>query len=136
MDTNESDAPVNNVAAEAERKRRMELAAKRRARIMAQMSKMQRDFIKENAELFQSTSTDLQPSGSDMDIRYVSPKYSVPVLRILHVYCQSPHSVSIMGDRINTDSSNPWILEIYQLTWIWNFLYPSLILLYVRIVGF
>ncbi len=53
-----------------EKKRKADLAARRRARIMAQMSKMQRDFIKENAELFESTSTDLPQVGSDMDLRY------------------------------------------------------------------
>ena len=53
---------------EAERKRKADLAAKRRARIMAQMSKMQRNFIEENSELFESTSAELQQANSEMDL--------------------------------------------------------------------
>lgn len=54
---------------EAEKKRKAERAAKRRARVMAQMSKMQRNFIAENADLFENTSTDLKAATSDMDLR-------------------------------------------------------------------
>ena len=53
---------------ETERKRKADLAAKRRARIMAQMSKMQRNFIEENSELFENTSADLQRANSEMDL--------------------------------------------------------------------
>ena len=60
---------VSNEKLEKERKRKADLAAKRRLRIMAQMAKMQKEFIRENSELFESTSCDLQPAGSDMDIR-------------------------------------------------------------------
>ena len=52
-----------------EKEQKAVMAAKRRARLMAEMSKMQKDFIKENPELFGSTSSELQPAGSDMDIR-------------------------------------------------------------------
>ena len=71
MDTTSSTSvPGTSVKQEAEKKRKADIAAKRRARIMAQMSKMQRNFIKENADLFESTSADLKPAGSDMDLRY------------------------------------------------------------------
>ena len=60
---------VSHEKLERERKRKAELAAKRRLRIMAQISKMQKEFIRENSELFESTSCELQPAGSDMDIR-------------------------------------------------------------------
>ncbi|XP_013420461.1 E3 ubiquitin-protein ligase UBR2 isoform X2 [Lingula anatina] len=53
---------------EQQEKKRKEIAAKRRARIMAQMSAMQKNFIQENAELFESTSTELKAAVSDMDI--------------------------------------------------------------------
>ena len=53
---------------EAERKRKADMAAKRRARIMAQMSKMQRNFIEENSELFENTSAELQQANSEMDL--------------------------------------------------------------------
>ncbi|XP_048259504.1 E3 ubiquitin-protein ligase UBR2-like isoform X2 [Haliotis rufescens] len=53
---------------EAEKKRKAERAAKRRARVMAQMSKMQRNFIAENSDLFENTSTDLKAATSDMDL--------------------------------------------------------------------
>ena len=46
-----------------ERKKKAELATKRRLRVMAQMSKMQRDFIKENADLFESADVEMTPSG-------------------------------------------------------------------------
>ena len=50
-------------------KRKKEVAAKRRAKIMAKMSNMQKNFIKENAELFENTSTELFPRvSSDMDL--------------------------------------------------------------------
>ena len=54
----------------AEREKKAVLAAKRRARIMAKMAKMQRDFILENAEMFEGTTSELQPASSDMDIRW------------------------------------------------------------------
>ena len=60
---------ANEKAAE-ERKKKSQLAAQRRARIMAQMSAMQKNFIRENAKLFEDTSTELERVGSDMDIRY------------------------------------------------------------------
>ena len=54
---------------EEEKRKKAELAAKRRQRIMAQMSKMQRDFIKENADLFQSTDTCMESTGTDTEFR-------------------------------------------------------------------
>ncbi|KAI0239314.1 E3 ubiquitin-protein ligase UBR2 [Lamellibrachia satsuma] len=59
---------VSDEKLEKERKRKAELAAKRRLRIMAQISKMQKEFIRENSELFESTSCELKLAGSDMDI--------------------------------------------------------------------
>jgi len=48
---------------EREKRKKMELAAKRRERIMAQMARMQRNFIRENRELFDTTPSDtLTPS--------------------------------------------------------------------------
>jgi len=44
----------------------MELAAKRRERIMAQMARMQRNFISENRELFETTSSDSLTPGDDI----------------------------------------------------------------------
>jgi len=43
----------------------MELAAKRRERIMAQMARMQRNFIRENKELFETTSSDALTPGDE-----------------------------------------------------------------------
>lgn len=58
---------------EKEKKKKSDMALKRRERIMAKMQKMQRDFIKENKELFESTSTEMQtvPSSASMDTRYL-----------------------------------------------------------------
>ena len=50
---------------EREKRKKMELAAKRRERIMAQMARMQRVFIRENKELFETTSSDTLTPGDD-----------------------------------------------------------------------
>ena len=69
MDTLDQLTAPKDEKKEAERKKK-EVAAKRRAKIMAKMSAMQKNFIKENAELFENTSTELFPRvGSDMDLR-------------------------------------------------------------------
>ena len=70
MDTLDQLTAPKDEKKEAERKKK-EVAAKRRAKIMAKMSAMQKNFIKENAELFENTSTELFPRvGSDMDLRW------------------------------------------------------------------
>ncbi|KAJ8313258.1 hypothetical protein KUTeg_009175 [Tegillarca granosa] len=53
----------------AEKERKAKIAAKRRAKIMAQISDMQKNFIKDNAELFKNTDPDMANASSDMDIR-------------------------------------------------------------------
>ena len=69
MDTLDQLTAPKDGKVEAERKKK-EVAAKRRAKIMAKMSAMQKNFIKENSELFENTSTELFPRvGSDMDLR-------------------------------------------------------------------
>jgi len=50
---------------ERERRKKVELAAKRRERIMAQMARMQRNFIRENKELFETTSSDALTPGDE-----------------------------------------------------------------------
>ena len=67
-------APALDEKASKEKRKKAEKASKRRERIMAQMSRMQKNFIKENEELFLSTKTDDNPAdlvraSSDMDIR-------------------------------------------------------------------
>lgn len=52
-----------------DRKKKAALAAKRRAKVMAQMSKMQKDFIAENAELFENTCTEGGPPSGEMEYR-------------------------------------------------------------------
>ncbi|XP_025104421.1 E3 ubiquitin-protein ligase UBR2-like isoform X2 [Pomacea canaliculata] len=59
---------------DAERKKKAAIAAKRRAKIMAQMSKMQKDFIAENAELFENTCTDLCAISGDVDFSEPAPE--------------------------------------------------------------
>ncbi|KAL3874810.1 hypothetical protein ACJMK2_037773 [Sinanodonta woodiana] len=59
----------SDVKMEVEKKKKAEKAAKRRAKLMAQMSTMQKNFIRENSELFENTSTELIPrTDSDMDL--------------------------------------------------------------------
>ena len=50
---------------EREKRKKMELAAKRRERIMAQMARMQRNFIRENRELFDTTPSDTLTPADD-----------------------------------------------------------------------
>jgi len=50
---------------EREKRKKIELAAKRRERIMAQMARMQRNFIRENKELFETTSSDTLTAGDE-----------------------------------------------------------------------
>ncbi|KAK9886902.1 hypothetical protein WA026_019159 [Henosepilachna vigintioctopunctata] len=59
--------------AKNEKEKRAKLAAKRRANIMEQMAAMQKNFMKENAQLFEETNSDLSLAsksyyGSAMDI--------------------------------------------------------------------
>ena len=56
---------------EIAKKKKARLAAKRREKIMAQISNMQKNFIKDNAELFENTDADvsLSHASSDMDVR-------------------------------------------------------------------
>lgn len=70
MDTLEQLSSKSDKKMEEDKKRKAELAAKRRAKIMAQMSAMQKNFIKDNAELFEHTSTELSAIGTEMDTRY------------------------------------------------------------------
>lgn len=51
-----------------DRKRKTEMAAARRTRIMAQMSAMQKNFIKEHADMFKETLIEDSLSKSEMDI--------------------------------------------------------------------
>ena len=72
METADQVPSVLDEKAEAKRKKKAAVAAQRREKIMAQMSAMQKNFIKENAELFENTSTELIPRvGSEMDLGYV-----------------------------------------------------------------
>lgn len=53
----------------ADQKRKADLAAARRAKILSQMSRMQKTFISENREMFDATHTELTPCPSQADIR-------------------------------------------------------------------
>ena len=64
-------AKCADLRTQSERKKKAAIAAKRRAKVMAQMSKMQKDFIAENSELFENTRTDPGATGVDMDVRWV-----------------------------------------------------------------
>ena len=54
---------------ESAKKQKAQIAAKRREKIMAKMSKMQKNFIQDNADLFESTDAELSKTPSDMDVR-------------------------------------------------------------------
>ncbi|KAL8590352.1 hypothetical protein ACOMHN_006468 [Nucella lapillus] len=66
-------AKCSDLRSQSERKKKAAIAAKRRAKVMAQMSKMQKNFIAENAELFENTRTDAGVPGSDMELSEPSP---------------------------------------------------------------
>ena len=65
VDLNQSPVinPSHDTKLEKEKKKKADLAAKRRERIMAQMARAQRNFIRENSELFNSTSSDSMDTG-------------------------------------------------------------------------
>lgn len=70
MESLEQMSSTSDSQVEAARKKKQAAAERRRKKIMAQMSAMQKNFIMENAELFENTSTELFPRvPSDMDIR-------------------------------------------------------------------
>lgn len=58
----DSIAKCTGFRSDAENAKRAQAAAKRRAKVMAHMAKMQKDFIAENAELFENTSTEVSLS--------------------------------------------------------------------------
>ena len=67
-------------AAEKEKKRKAEMATKRRDQVMARMKKMQKNFIQENLPLFEETTTDLPSSGNHpnlADVIHVSKSTDV-----------------------------------------------------------
>ncbi|XP_060594831.1 E3 ubiquitin-protein ligase UBR2-like isoform X1 [Ruditapes philippinarum] len=69
MDTVEKVSSPRDEKAKAAREKKRIAAEKRRQKIMAQMSQMQKNFIKDNSELFENTSTELFPRiDSDMDL--------------------------------------------------------------------
>ncbi|XP_064624216.1 E3 ubiquitin-protein ligase UBR2-like isoform X2 [Lineus longissimus] len=70
METVHATAAALDEKAEKVRRKKADVAAKRRAKLMAQMSAMQKNFIKENAELFEKTSTEFlsASASSAMDI--------------------------------------------------------------------
>ena len=73
----EAKGPVEQLASsskeenEAAKKRKARMAAKRKEKIIAKISQMQQNFIRDNADLFESTDTDssLTRGTSEMDIR-------------------------------------------------------------------
>uniref|UniRef100_A0A646QGC2 E3 ubiquitin-protein ligase n=1 Tax=Hemiscolopendra marginata TaxID=943146 RepID=A0A646QGC2_9MYRI len=99
-------------AVQEEKKRRAELAAARRSRIMAQMSAMQKNFIKEYAELFEKTKTESRSYGSAMDLSEtpleelsicLGPKQTsrhIQQQRFTCILCQEDENLSLEGRTI------------------------------------
>ncbi|KAH9509159.1 E3 ubiquitin-protein ligase ubr2 [Bulinus truncatus] len=107
----ESIAKCTDLRSDLERKKRTLAAAKRRAKIMAQMAKMQKDFIAENAELFENTSTEVSEQSGEMEIGDVSSsdeayvalgpnqsgtKLSGPI-QVTCILCQEEQRISSSG---------------------------------------
>ncbi|XP_076464873.1 E3 ubiquitin-protein ligase UBR2-like isoform X2 [Babylonia areolata] len=98
-------AKCADLRSQSERKKKAAIAAKRRAKVMAQMSKMQKNFIAENAELFESTRTEVGSGATDMELSEASPdsvalgpgqsesKVST-VLTVTCILCQEEESVT------------------------------------------
>jgi sugar phosphate permease len=72
---------------EAAKKRKAKLAAKRKEKIIAKISQMQQNFIRDNAELFESSDADtsLTHGSSEMDIRYLTLYFMI--LYSLQKFC-------------------------------------------------
>ena len=66
----DSIAKCTDLRSDKERKKRSQAASKRRAKVMAQMAKMQKDFIAENAELFENTSTEVSFLYNSRPVRF------------------------------------------------------------------
>lgn len=111
MDTSEgtSKSPSSEARSKMEKKKK-EMAARRRARIMAQMSKMQKNFIEENAELFENTEIGLAQASSDMDLSHFShhecpvavgpqrtPSAVTTVPKHTCILCQEEHEITHNG---------------------------------------
>lgn len=99
----------STAALQEEKKRRAEIAAARRSRIMAQMSAMQKNFIREHADLFEKTKTESSTYGSSMDLTEIAcegtpiclgPKQSSRQLlqqRFTCILCQEDEDLNISG---------------------------------------
>lgn len=61
-----------------EKEKRAKLAADRRAKIMAQMATMQKNFMKENAKLFEETKAAVKPKVDDLEMD-ISEDTDIPV---------------------------------------------------------
>ncbi|KAK3764043.1 hypothetical protein RRG08_046512 [Elysia crispata] len=109
----DSIAKCTDLRSGEDNKKKAQAAAKRRAKIMAQMAKMQRDFIAENSELFENTSTEASeqtaevemaemPSGSDGDTAIAlgphqsSVKATAPI-HVTCILCQEEQKVTLSG---------------------------------------
>lgn len=72
--------PSTSEKGDSEKERRAKLAAERRAKLMAQMQAMQNNFIKENASLFEETSTERKSrTSSSVEIMDVTESEQQPV---------------------------------------------------------
>ncbi|XP_061173944.1 E3 ubiquitin-protein ligase UBR2-like isoform X1 [Saccostrea echinata] len=94
---------------EAAKKRKARLAAKRKEKIIAKISQMQQNFIRDNADLFESTDADtsLTRGTSEMDIsesahhetpvalgKYRSTPCSIGITKATCILCQEEQEIS------------------------------------------
>lgn len=111
----EANGPVEQLASsskeenEAAKKRKARLAAKRKEKIIAKISQMQQNFIRDNADLFESTDADssLTRGTSEMDIsesahhetpvalgKYQSLPCSIGITKATCILCQEEQEIS------------------------------------------
>ncbi|KAK3092305.1 hypothetical protein FSP39_001069, partial [Pinctada imbricata] len=112
METLDQISMATKQESEKAKKKKARLAAKRREKIMAQISNMQKNFIKDNAELFESTDseTNLVHASSDMDVseeqsiefpvsvgRHKNPSISFGITKATCILCQEQQDVTTAG---------------------------------------
>ncbi|XP_037871161.1 E3 ubiquitin-protein ligase UBR1 isoform X2 [Bombyx mori] len=90
METDQEEKP-NAAEAEAEKERRAKLAAERRAKVMAQMKTQMKNFISNNATLFEETNTEV--TAEEQDLR---PLYCGAALGVWGGGVPEPPRVCIM----------------------------------------
>ncbi|XP_063428523.1 E3 ubiquitin-protein ligase UBR2-like isoform X1 [Mytilus trossulus] len=102
---------------ELAKRQKAEIAAKRREKIMAKISKMQKNFIQDNADLFESTDAELVKTPSDMDVSISDSRFPVALGRnqtsVGYVGCQHATCILCQEEQDVRHNSRAMVLAAY-----------------------